>query len=94
MKLTTFFNESNLKEYQSATQNKKSCVPGSEYIEKILRFIDSHYKIGELFMEYLYGDCSTAITERCSFCSNKGWTSPVPMKRIPQPVPDPDSQVS
>ena len=42
-------------------------------------------------MEYLYGDCSTAITERCSFCSNKGWTSPVPMKRIPQPVPDPEN---
>ena len=42
-------------------------------------------------MEYLYGDHSTAITERCSFCSNKGWTSPVPMKRIPQPVPDPEN---
>ena len=23
--------------------------------------------------------------------SNKGWTSPVPMKRIPQPVPDPEN---
>ena len=31
------------------------------------------------------------ITEHCSFCSNKGWTSPVPMKRIPQPVPDPEN---
>ena len=42
-------------------------------------------------MEYLYGDSSTTITEHCSFCSNKGWTSPVPMKRIPQPVPDPEN---
>ena len=42
-------------------------------------------------MEYLYGDSSTPITEHCSFCSNKGWTSPVPMKHIPQPVPDPEN---
>ena len=86
-----FFNKSDLKEYQSATQNKKSCVPGSAYIKKILPFIDSHYKLDELFMEYLYGDCFTVITERCSFCSNKGWTSLVPMKRIPWPVPDPEN---
>ena len=31
------------------------------------------------------------ITEHCSFCSNKGWTSPAPIKRIPQPVPDPEN---
>ena len=31
------------------------------------------------------------ITECCSFRSNKGWTSPVPMKHIPQPVPDPEN---
>ena len=31
------------------------------------------------------------ITERCSFYSNKGWLSPVPMKRIPQPVSDPEN---
>ena len=51
--------KSNLKEYQSATHNRKSCVPGSANIKKILQFTNAHYKIGELFMEYLYGDCST-----------------------------------
>ena len=82
---------SNLKKYQSATQNRKSCVPGSANIKKILQVINAHFKIGELFMEYLYGDCSTKITEQCSFCSNKGWTSPVPMKHIRQSVPDPEN---
>ena len=51
--------KSNLKEYQSVTHNRKSCVPGSANIKKILQFTNAHYKIGELFMEYLYGDCST-----------------------------------
>ena len=37
------------------------------------------------------GDCFTTITERCLFCSNKGWTSPVHMKHVPQPVPDPEN---
>ena len=60
-------------------------------LKKILQFTNAHFKIGQLFMEYLYGDSSTTITEHCSFCSNKGWTSPVPMKRIPQPVPDPEN---
>ena len=61
---------SNLKEYQSATRNRKSGVPGSANIKNILQFINPHYKIGDLFMEYSYGDCSTTITECCSFRSN------------------------
>lgn len=47
--------KSKLKEYQSVTQNRKSCVPESANIKKILQFINAHYKIGVLFMEYLYG---------------------------------------
>ena len=56
--------KSKLKEYQSVTQNRKLCVPESANIKKILQFINAHYKIGVLFMEYLYGwllyhDCWT-----------------------------------
>ena len=39
-------------------------------------------------MEYLYHDCFTKTEEYCSFCSHKEWTSPLPMKRVPQPIPD------
>ena len=63
-------------------------MPGSSYIEKILKFIETHYKIGELFFEYLYRGCCTESTEYCSFCSDQGWTSPLPIKGIPQPIPD------
>ena len=83
-----FFNKMYLKEHQNAAQHKKSDVPGSSYIEKILKFIETHYKIGELFFEYLYRSCCTESTEYCSFCSDQGWTSPLPIKGIPQPIPD------
>lgn len=86
-----FFNKPYLKEHQNAAQQKKSDVPGSSYIEKILKFIETHYKIGELFFEYLYRGCCTETSEYCSFCSDQGWTSPLPMKGIPQPIPDPEN---
>ena len=47
-----------------------------------------HYKIGELSFEYLYRSCCTESTEYCSFCSDQGWTSPLPIKGIPQPIPN------
>lgn len=39
-------------------------------------------------MEYLYRDCFAKTGEYCSFCTNRAWTSPLPMKRIPQPIRD------
>ena len=36
--------------------------------------------------------CTAAVVPRiqncCSFCSDQGWTSPLPIKGIPQPIPD------
>ena len=85
--------KSNLKEYQSATQNRKSCVPGSANIKKILQFTKAHLQklVSSLWSTCMVTALLCMITERCSFYSNKGWTSPVPMKRIPQPVPDPEN---
>ena len=79
-----------LKEHQNAAQQKKSDVPGSSYIEKILKFIDMHYKVGELFFEYMYRSCCTETTEYRSFCSDRGWTSPSPIKGFPHNVADPE----
>ena len=86
-----FFSKPYLKEHQHAAQQKKSDVPGSSYIEKILKFIETYYNIGELFFEYLYRGCCTETSEYCSFCSDQGWTSPLPMKGVPQPIPDPEN---
>ena len=84
---TTFFTKTYLKEHQNAAQQKKSDVPGSSYIKNILKFIETHYKIGELIFEYVYCGCCIETTEYCSFCSDQGWTSPLPIKGIPQPIP-------
>ena len=53
-----FFNKEYLVEYQHATAEvKKMKVPGSEYMEKVLKFFEQHYKVGELFMEYVKHAC-------------------------------------
>ena len=50
--------------------------------------MQTHYKIGELFFEYMYRGCCTETTEYCLFYSDQGWTSPLPIKGIPQAIPD------
>jgi hypothetical protein len=84
-----FFNKDYLVEFQnSASQEKRKEVPGSGYMEKILKFQQQHYRTGELFMEYIKYGCSindNGIT--CEFCVLCEWTGP-PAQRIPQPQQD------
>ena len=80
-----FFNQKYLMQYQSASSEvSKEKVPGSSYFAKVERFITTHYKIGELFMEILKGRCKS-VGPCCKFCDN--WNGP-PMESVPQPVPD------
>ena len=51
-----------------------------------MKFINCHYKIGELFMEFFKFSCANTNAE-CDFC--RTWTG-TPIKRIPQPCPDPE----
>ena len=64
-------------------------VPGAAYIQKILNFRDTHYERGELYMEYLKGDCSKTSSDQqpCVECKSSGWVGP-PMSHIPRPWPD------
>ena len=76
----------NLKEYQCVARNRKSCVPGSANTKKILQFINAHYKIGDLFKWNT--PMVTALPQSLNvvhfvLTSNKGRTSPVPMKHNP-----------
>lgn len=84
-----FFNQDLLKEYSSKTSEQRKSVPGATYIKKIIDFRDSHYQHGELYMEYLKGDCSKSSSDgrQCAQCQSSEWISPK-MSRIPRPVPD------
>lgn len=80
-----FFNQHYLMQYQAATsEGSKMKVPGSSYFKKIDQFIANHYKIGELFMEFLKFRCKRD-GPGCQFCD--AWSGPQ-MDSIPQPVPD------
>ena len=82
-----FFNQHYLAKYQAATsEDSKKKVPGSSYFAKIYHFIATHYKIGELFMEFLKFHCKS-VGPCCHSCNT--WNGPQ-MESIPQPVPDVD----
>ena len=65
-------------------QAAKDKIPGSAYVSKILQFFKSHYKVGDLYMEFLKASCKTE-NKQCDFCDT--WTG-IPIKRVPQPCPD------
>ena len=48
------FNRSYLLQYHTAsTPVAKNGVPGAVYFEKFMKFFSDHYKVGELFMEFV-----------------------------------------
>jgi len=55
-KMQFFFNRSYVLKYTAAkTDKKKQEIPGYNYIKKIYTFINDHFVIGEMFLEYLKG---------------------------------------
>jgi len=81
-----FFNGEYIKEYNCANEASKSKVPGSGYIEKINKFQEEHYRVGELFMDYVKKGCEAEDGSLCSWCDGRDWVG-APFKRIPQPMP-------
>ena len=75
-----FFNKEYLKEYFSRSGDGRMTVPGVTYMEKIVTFQDTHYKTGELYMEY-------RDKQPCSHCASCQWVGPA-MHRIPRPWPN------
>ena len=68
--------------HTTSTPVAKNGVPGAVYFEKIMKFFSDHYKVGELFTEFVRTGCED---EGCYFCHT--WSGP-PTTRVPQPVPD------
>ena len=82
-----YFNQKYLVQYNSSSSDSaRNTVPGSAYIEKVLKFFDAHYKVGELYMEFIKCACD-GEKDGCESCIS--WTG-LPAKRVPQPVPDPE----
>ena len=81
-----FLSKDLLKRYQSQQGDKQKMLPGYHYIHQMNQFIQQHYHVGELFMEYIRGGCTESGEDLCPYCSENEWVSPT-MDRIPQPIP-------
>ena len=87
-----FFNEANILAFsKSKSSSATEQIPGSGYMKKISTFVDLHYQVGELYMEYLKKTCREHQDgQLCDFCKNHPWVGPEG-ERIPQPIPDPQN---
>lgn len=70
------------------TKTLKSNIPGHGYFEKLDQFIELHFEVGELYIEFLKGSCASSQETICDFCS-KGWSGPE-LERVPKPHPNYD----
>ena len=52
-----FFNAEYLIDFTSATEAKQKDMPGHAYFQKIETFLKQHIQVGELYLEFLKGDC-------------------------------------
>ena len=73
-----YFNQKYLTQFNSSSSSSKMAVPGAAYIEKVMKFFDTHYNVGELFMEFMKRTCSKE-EETCDACVS--WTG-LPAKRV------------
>lgn len=74
-----------LEKYSSVkSESGKEVIPGHGYYKKLEEFIELHFQIGELYIEYLKGDCESK-SDLCNFCQL--WNGPK-CGHVPRPFPD------
>ena len=83
-----FFKKKYVMQYTAAkTEAKRLQVPGCSHFKKIYSFTDTHFQIGEMFLEYQKGACEISSSKLCDFCkSSEKCCSQT--ERIPRPFPD------
>lgn len=82
-----FFNAKLLREFTSAAESKQKDVPGHAYFQKIETFLKQHVQVGELYLEFLKGDCKQTSGKLCDFCT-KYPSFREKLQRVPRPKPD------
>jgi len=82
-----FYNKEYLSKYCAIAKSNQHEIPGHAYFSSVEDFFDSHYDRGELYMEYLKGDCRRK-GELCGTCKENGWLGQESVKRTPRPYPD------
>ena len=63
-----FYNKDELLAYCYKTISQRSTIPGQGYFDKIMKFMDQHLEVGDLYMEYRKGECTERET-LCDYCS-------------------------
>ncbi len=82
-----FNNHQRLKEYINASQKERKSIPGSHYFKKVQTFMDTHFEIGEKYLEYVRHSCSISGEAPCDLCAESNWEGGK-CARIPKPMPD------
>ena len=83
------FNKAELLGYSRAPAAVQRNLPGAAYFRKIFSYIQDHYQAGELYFEFLCGECRITTGQLCDSCTkcpsvSKGAEN----NRIPRPAPD------
>ena len=82
-----FNNHQRLKEYINASEKERKSIPGSHYSKKVETFMDTHFEIGEKYLEYVRHSCSISGEAPCDLCAESNWVGGK-CARIPKPMPD------
>ena len=72
--------------YKRQSLAAKKEIPGYFYVSQIIAFDEIHTEGGELYREFLKGDCETKTGELCDWCKAHCFRGP-PCGRIPRPYP-------
>ena len=81
-----FFNDEDyVKDYLHATEQKRKSLPGANYFNQVMSFVETHFECGEKYIEFVKFSCTKS--EVCAFCSTHGWVGP-PCKTVPKPYPN------
>ena len=82
-----FFNTEQLKQLVSTAESKRNDITGHAYFKTINASIEQHVHVGELYLEYIKGDCQQNSGVLCEFCT-KFPPSRDSLHRLPRPKPD------
>ena len=82
------FNSKQLHWFVSAPQSKQKNITEAAYFKKLNKLMTEHFQVGELYLEYLKGDCQKTNKTLCEFCTKPPCLAPG-SERVARPMPPP-----